>query len=168
MAFVADNFQRANGALGGNWGVVNQFHDNGLAIASQGGIQLLNHAFAPISTGGEAALCAYTGTTFGNNQWAQAQISAIAPSTSVVHITACTASGGTSVYTYTLTSGSALQTGEWIYVAGMTNAGNNSPGASGFQITALGGGTFSVLNASPGANESGSNGTGTIASDSVC
>lgn len=167
MPQVSYNFRVPDGPLSAPWGSVFQFSDSG--IASNGGIQINNNAFSPVNSGGESALAAYTGVVFGNDQWAQAQIAAIAPFTSVVNITACTSSAGTSTYTYTLTSGNALLIRQQVYVTGMQNVGNNSPGSGGgFQITALGVGTFSVANASPGANESGSNGTGQSASDSIC
>ena len=165
--FVTDNFLRPDGALGGNWGTVFPFADSAaLNPTPTGGIQLKSHAFAPITSGGDAALCSYTGATFANDQWACAQIATIAPFIFQGTISACSSSAGTSTYTYALTIGSALVVGQWIYVTGMTNSGNNS--SVGFKITGLGVNTFSVSNASPGANESGSSGTGTIASDSIC
>jgi YVTN family beta-propeller protein len=65
---------------------------------------------------------------------------------SVVSITAATASTPpmTTTYTYTLTSGPALQTGTSIVITGMADAGNNGT----FMITAVGAGTFTVANAS--------------------
>lgn len=166
---VIDTFNRPDGALGGAWGAIGSCTDNTTANPGPytGGIQLKNHAFAPIDNGTDVGLCAYNGQTFANDQWASAKIAAIAPFTSVVHITACSSAAGTSTYTYTLTSGAALIVTQQIYITGMTNAGNNSP-TGGFNITALGTGTFSVANGSPGANESGSNGTGTTPSDSTC
>jgi hypothetical protein len=161
--FVSDNFTRPNSiALNGNWDAVVPFNTS--AWGSAGGLQILNNAFAGLSSGGGAAMSIYPGT-FGNNQYAQATISAIAAFTSVVSITACSASAGTSTYTYTLVSGASLQLRQQVYISGMTNSGNNS-GSNGFFITALGAGTFSVANASPGANESGSTGTGKSPSDS--
>ena len=127
-----------------------------------GGIEIVAHAFAPISTGGSGAFSIATGPSFGDDQYARATISAIAVYTSVVAITACVSAAGTSVYTYTLTSGAALQDNQQLYITGMQHSGNDG----NFQITALGAGTFSVLNASPGANETGSSGTGNSPSDS--
>lgn len=166
---LSDTFLRPDGTLGGSWGPVGSCTDNSTANPGPytGGIQLKNHAFAPVGNGTDVGLCAFTGVSVGNDQWASASIAAIAPFTSVVNITACTSSAGTSTYTYTLTSGAALIVNQQIYITGMTNAGNNSPTA-GFNITGLGAGTFNVSNATPGANESGSNGTGTSPSDSVC
>jgi hypothetical protein len=170
MAYVSDNFNRSNGSLGANWSAVVPWSDVNSDV-STAGIQLLSSAFAPTSTAGNAAYAAWgTGWnigSFGNNQWASASIAVIAPFTSVVAITACTSTGGTSTYTYTLTSGAALLVKQQFYITGMQNSGNNSP-LGGFQITSLGVGTFSVANASPGANESGSSGTGNSPSDSIC
>lgn len=80
---------------------------------------------------------------------------------SVTAITACTASGGNGVYTYTLSSGPALRIGMSIVITGMTNAGNNGT----FTITALGSGTFTVVNASA-VTESGSSGAGNVNANS--
>ncbi len=170
MPIVQDTFQRSNS--GGNslnspqWLTPFPFSEANVGSTS-GGIQVLNNAFAPLSSGGDSALTVWLGQTFGNDQWAQATIAAIAAFTSQVSITACSSAAGTSTYTYTLTSGAALIVNQQIYVTGMTNAGNNSPTA-GFKITALGSGTFSVANASPGANETGSTGVGKSPSDSNC
>jgi hypothetical protein len=170
MTYVAESFNRPDGALSPNWSSYFPFSDVN-ADVSAGGIQVLSKAFASLSaTGNGAYACWKNGwgvTSFANNQWAKASIAAIAPSTSVVAITACVSSGGTSTYTYTLTTGAALLVNQELYIAGMKNAGNNSP-VGGSQITALGSGTFSIANASPGANESGSAGTGNSPSDSVC
>ena len=169
MSFVADNFNRPNGSLGLNWGAVVPFSDAG--DVSNAGIQLVNSAFAAASSPGDAAYAAWgTGwgvSSFGNNQWAQGTVAAIASFTSVINITACVPVGGTSTYTYTLSSGSALVIHQQLYITGMQNSGNNSP-TGGFQITGLGVGTFTVANASPGLSEVGSNGTGTSPSDSIC
>ena len=165
MAIVGDTFQRANGTLQSSSWLVPAFPFSEAGVGSiGGGIQIKNNAFAPLDSGGDAALSVWQGQTFGNDQWAAASIASIAPFTSQVHITACSSSAGTSTYTYTLTSGAALQTLQQIIISGMTNSGNNV----NKQITGLGAGTFSVANASPGANESGSNGTGKSPSDSNC
>ena len=170
MSYVSDNFNAANGSLSANWAAVTGWSDIS-GGSTTGGIQLLNKAFAPSSSPGNAAYAAWgTGwsiSSFGNNQWAQASIAAIAAFTSVVAITACSASGGVSTYTYTLTSGAALVVNQELYITGMQHSGNNSP-TGGFQVTGLGSGTFTVANASPGANESGSSGTGNSPSDSIC
>lgn len=74
----------------------------------------------------------------------------------VVAISANTHSGSNNTYTYTLTSGPALRVGMSIVITGMTNAGNNGT----YTITALGAGTFTVVDAG-GVTEAGSAGTGT-------
>lgn len=74
-------------------------------------------------------------------------------------ITAATQSGTATTYSYTLTSGTPLQIGMKIIVAGMQSPGNNGL----FTITALGTGTFTVTN--PGGSTSASqSGTGTVGS----
>jgi uncharacterized protein (TIGR02217 family) len=72
-----------------------------------------------------------------------------------VSISAASISGINTTYTYTLSSGAALEVGMRIVITGMTNAGNNGT----FYITALGAGTFTVVNAS-GVNASGQTGSG--------
>lgn len=82
---------------------------------------------------------------------------------SVVSVTAATKSGNNVTYTYTLTSGPVLRIGMSLVIISMTNGGNNGT----FTITALGSGTFTVVNAS-GVTESGSSGSGsTTANASV-
>jgi hypothetical protein len=81
---------------------------------------------------------------------------------SVVSITAATHSGSNNTYTYTLTSGPALRVGMSIVVSGMTNSGNNGT----FTITALGSGTFTVVDSS-GVTETGSSGSGTVTANST-
>ena len=105
-----------------------------------------------------------TGVTFGNDQYAQAKISTIAPFTSVVSITAASQSGSNTTYRYTLTSGAELIVPQVIYISGMADVGNNG---SNFITTALGNGTFTVANPS-GVTRSGQSGTGISPSDSVC
>src|ERR1700733_45796 len=161
--FVFDNFNRPNGSLGDNWSTPVGVDEGGGNSSAR--IEILNNSFAPSSLPGRGALSVWTGLSFNNDKWAQATISAIAPFTSIVAITACTSSLSTSTYAYTLTSGAALISTQQIYVTGMTNSANNSPRA-GFIITSLGSGTFSVSNASPGSNETGSSGTGKSPSDS--
>ena len=80
------------------------------------------------------------------------------PATTVT-ITAATQSGSNTTYTYTLTSGPALQTGQSINIIGMTDASDN--GTFIITIANPGSGTFTVINAS-GAAVSGQNGIGTV------
>jgi hypothetical protein len=75
--------------------------------------------------------------------------------TTSVSITAATLSGVNITYTYTITSGPALTLNMWLLITGMTHSGNNGS----FGITALGSGTFTVLNGS-GVTETGSSGSG--------
>lgn len=69
-------------------------------------------------------------------------------------ITACAAESGNGVYDYTLTRGGAPAIGQTLDITGMTDPANNGT----FVVTALGVGTFTVVNASA-APESGSDGT---------
>jgi hypothetical protein len=156
--YVSDNFLRADGSLGSNWStpVIPPVY---VGLGATGSIQLKSHAFAATSAnGGQAQSVWAGGQTFANDQYAQYTVAQPGVNTSTLSITACSASAGTSTYTYTLSSGAALIVNQQIYISGMQHSGNNS--TVGFIITALGSGTFSVLNASPGANESGSTGTG--------
>jgi Chitobiase/beta-hexosaminidase C-terminal domain/Putative Ig domain len=153
---VSDTFLRANGALGSNW----------TSIEPDGTIQVISHAYASGSgtqTGFPTQYGIWAGgQPFSPDQLISAQISAIAAEWSVVSITAATYSAGNTTYNYTLTSGAALQTNQEIIVSGMTHGGNNG----NFLITALGGGTFTVVNASGvTATESG---TGISPADSLC
>lgn len=160
MTYVADNFNRGNGPLGGFWSTpIKPSTGSGI-----GGIQLLNNAFTASVGSCNYIQSVVQGYTFGNDQWAQITLAATPTNKSTLHITACSSSAGTSTYTYTLTAGAALFVGQQVYISGMTNSGNNS--TTGFLVTALGSGTFSVSNATPGANESGSNGTGIGPGDS--
>ncbi len=157
---ASDNFARPDGSLGSNWSVLS---DNG---GSDGGIQLLDHGFAPTS-GSQTAFPTSIGTwvgagTFGPNQYASVQISAIAPEQSVVAITAATLSGSNTIYNYTLTSGQALQVPQPINITGMANPGNNG----NFVISALDTGSFTVPNAA-GATATSQTGTGISATDSL-
>jgi hypothetical protein len=157
---VTDNFARPDGGLGSNWSVLS---DNG---GSDGGIQLLNNAFAP-SSGSQTGFPTSIGTwdggqTFGPNQYAKVQISAIAPEQSVVAITGATLSGSNTVYTYTLTGGQALQTPQPINITGMADSGNNGS----FVISALATGTFTVPNAH-GVTATDQSGAGISATDSL-
>lgn len=81
---------------------------------------------------------------------------------SVVAITAAAIVGTTTTYTYTLSSGPALRVGMSLTITGMADAGNNGT----FTITALGAGTFSVVNAG-GVNRGGQAGTGATTAQSV-
>lgn len=76
-----------------------------------------------------------------------------------VSITAATQSGSNTTYTYTPTSGQALQAGQSINIIGMTNTSDN--GTFTIAIASPGSGTFTVVNAS-GATVSGQNGIGTV------
>jgi hypothetical protein len=80
------------------------------------------------------------------------------PTQSVINITAVTQSGTSTTYSYTLTSGPALQVGRRITVTGMTSPADNGA----FTITALGNGSFTVGNAI-GVSAGGQSGTGTVA-----
>lgn len=75
---------------------------------------------------------------------------------SLLSITAASRSGSNTTYTYTLTSGIALISGMTISITGFSHSGNNGT----FVITGLGGGTFTVVNAS-GFTESGQTAVGT-------
>jgi len=80
------------------------------------------------------------------------------PTQSVVSITGAMQSGATTIYSYTLSSGPALQVGRKITITGMANNGNNGV----FTIAGLGNGTFTVGNAI-GVTASGQAGSGTVA-----
>lgn len=79
----------------------------------------------------------------------------------VLSITAASQSGSDTTYTYTLTSGPDLQVGTSITISGMADTGNNGT----FTVTAVGGGTFTVVNPS-GVTASTQAGMGTV--DLVC
>lgn len=66
-------------------------------------------------------------------------------------------SGSDTTYTYTLTSGPDLQVGTVVVITGMANPGNNGT----FTVTAVGSGTFTVVNPS-GVTAGSQNGTGTV------
>ena len=157
---ATDNFDRPDGNLGSNWSVLSNFG------GSDGGIQLLDHAFAPTSgsqMGFPTSIGSWVGPgTFAPNQFASVQISAIAPEQSVVAITGATLSGQNTTYTYTLTSGQALLTPQPIIITGMADAGNNGS----FVISALDSGTFTVPNAN-GVTATAQAGTGISATDSL-
>jgi hypothetical protein len=157
---VTDNFARPDGTLGPNWSVLS---DDG---GSDGGIQLVDNAFAPTDgsqTGFPTSIGTWVGGgTFGPNQFAKIQISAIAPEQSVVAISAATLAGRNTIYAYNLTSGQALQSPQPITIAGMGDMGNNGS----FVISALDTGTFTVPNAT-GVTATGQSGTGISATDSL-
>jgi hypothetical protein len=158
---VVDNFERANGGLGPNWSVLSNIG------GSDGGIQLLNNAFAPTSDS-QTAFPTSVGTwaggqTFGPNQYAKVQIRAIAPQQSVIAITGAMTLGRKTSYTYTLTSGQTLQTPQPVNIAGMADPGNNGA----FVINALDTGTFTVSNPN-GVTATAQNGVGISATDSLC
>jgi len=166
---VSDSFTRAdNLSLGPAWAYV--------AGGSVGGVpantQILSNAAAPGS--GETAGAGPYPTSFAvyltplatADQIVQATLAAIAPSTSVLSITACTAntpSAGQATYTYTLTSGAALQTNQEVIITGMQNAGSNITYALTLSAT---GSTFVIANGAA-VTESGSSGTGITATDSL-
>jgi hypothetical protein len=158
---VVDNFERPDGGLGPNWSVLSNIG------GSDGGIQLLNNAFAPTSDS-QTAFPTSVGTwaggqTFGPNQYAKVQIRAIAPQQSVLAITGAMKLGRNTSYTYTLTSGQALQTPQPVNIAGMADGGNNGA----FVISALDTGTFTVSNPD-GVTATVQNGIGISATDSLC
>jgi hypothetical protein len=165
---VTDNFARADGVLGPNWSGPYTSLNSGLGEGAVGigGILINNQGFGPINAhGGDSYALWAGGQTFANDQYAKAVVKTVAPYTAVLNITACTSSGGNSTYTYTVASGNAATpiSGGFLYVkiSGMQNSGNNGT----FTATTFGSGTFTVANATPGANESGSTGTGICASD---
>jgi hypothetical protein len=156
---ASDNFQRADGPLGGSW----EYFPNNSSQTGMGGIQILNNAFGPADASGGDAYAIWPGT-FSNDQWAQAEVSTVAPPTSTVAITAAVRIGSETTYTYTLTSGAPLLVSQYIVITGMSEAGNNS-GTNNLIITRLGAGTFTVTNRS-GVTAYGQNGVGVSPSDS--
>ena len=74
-----------------------------------------------------------------------------------VTITAAAASGSSTTYAYSLTSGPGLQAGMSIVITGMRAQGDNGV----FTVTGIGAGTFTVTNPT-GTNSSGESGTGTV------
>ncbi len=83
----------------------------------------------------------------------------------IVHITDALQAGSNTTYTYTVTIGPDVQPGETIAVSGIVTTTPNVDNGT-FTITAGGGGTFTVANAS-GESASGQNGSGTV-SNAVC
>jgi hypothetical protein len=157
---ATDNFARADGNLGSNWSVLSNFG------GSDGGIQILNNAFAPTDgsqTGFPTSIGTWIGpSTFGPNQYAKVEISAISPEQSVVAISGATLSGANTIYNYTLTSGQALKTPQPINITGMADIGNNG----NFVISDADSGTFTVPNGN-GVTDTSQTGTGISATDSL-
>jgi hypothetical protein len=79
----------------------------------------------------------------------------------VVTISAATQSGSDTTYAYTLNSGVDLEVGNSVTISGMTDVGNNGT----FTVTAVGGGTFTVVNPS-GVTTTAQAGQGTV--DLIC
>ena len=75
---------------------------------------------------------------------------------SALRVTAALESGTNTIYTYTLASGPRLHAGMRVVVENMQSSGNNGT----FSITAVGTGTFTVVNPA-GVTASSQNGTGT-------
>ena len=102
MTQVSDNFNRANGALGGAWSIPFPNATDNMANALTGSVLINGDGYGPINAGGGDAYSIYQGLTFGNNQWAIAYVNSVAPYTSTIAITGCTQSAGNTVYNYTL------------------------------------------------------------------
>lgn len=157
---ATDSFARANGTLGSNWSVLSNFG------GSDGGIRILNNAFAPTDgsqTGFPTSIGTWVGpNTFGPNQYAKVEISAIAPEQSVVTISGATLSGANTIYNYTLSSGQALQAPQPINITGMADVGNNGS----FVIGDVDSGTFTVPN-SHGVTAASQTGSGISPTDSL-
>ena len=121
------------------------------------GFLSVNNTLGPISSLG---LPKFTPTQFfvspdGTAAYILAEV--LPSQRSITNITAAAQSGTNTTYTYTLTSGPALQVGASIVITGMQNLTDNGV----FVITALNPGTFTVANAT-GINAGGENGTGTV------
>lgn len=85
------------------------------------------------------------------------QIAAPVGQSPTVQITGALLSGSNTTYTYRVVSGLPLKIGMSIAITGMANAGNNGT----FTVTALGPGTFTVVNAS-GVTANNQAGTGVV------
>lgn len=162
MTTVSDTFVRAdNPSLGANWSVGNP------AGAPNGSMELKNNSFAPAAiaqTGFPTAFGVWNGgQQFNRHQYVTLKVTAFAANQSLVSISAASQSGSTTTYTYTLSSGAALQNPQAIIVTGMADAGNNGA----FVINGLAAGTFSVNNPS-GVTRGAQTGTGTSPTDSLC
>lgn len=79
---------------------------------------------------------------------------------SVMVISAASQSAGNTTYTYTLTTGYAVVPGSGVTITGMADSGNNGT----FTVTAVGAGTFTVVNAN-GVTHAGQTGAGTLFED---
>lgn len=79
---------------------------------------------------------------------------------SVYAISAAVQSGGSTTYTYTITSGYTAQVGQGITISGMADSGNNGT----FSIASIGAGTFTVTNVN-GVTRSVQTGTSTTFED---
>jgi len=95
------------------------------------------------------------GDTFTVRRGCSKTLSACTGYSTIVGITAASQSGGNTTYSYTITSGPPLATGGLMGITGMVASGNNGT----FVITALGSGTFTVVNGS-GVTASAQTGTG--------
>jgi trimeric autotransporter adhesin len=76
----------------------------------------------------------------------------------VVAISSASQNGSNTTYTYVVNSGPALQIGETVVIAGMTDGGNDGT----FTISALGAGTFTVSNTFGVTTTASQNGSGTV------
>jgi len=169
MTSVSDSFARANNlSLGPNWAYL-----AGGGGGTAANVQILSNAVAagpgPSSSGFATSFAGYLTQLQTPEQIITAQLASIAPSTSVVSITACTAnspSAGQATYTYTLTSGAALLVPQEVIITGMQNGGSNIPYALTISVTGTSSGTFVIANGAA-VTESGSTGTGTTATDSI-
>jgi hypothetical protein len=131
---------------------------------------LAGYSFGPVALQETIASANITGANFtasaaANDQWAQSTLTAIAPNTATLSLTAVMGSGSTWTYAYTVSQGSVTNAVAGGYlcvkISGMQHSGNNGT----FVATIFGSGTFTISNAS-GASESGSSGTGICPSDS--
>jgi len=166
VSSASDSFARANNAsLGPNWsGNILNPNPNSYPAA-----QILSNAVASASgsfLGFYNSFQIYkTIVPQTPDQLVTAQISAVAPSTSVISITGCTANtpiAGQATYNYTLTSGAGLVQPQEIIITGMTNGANNV-----FALTvSVTGSTFVIANAGA-ITEAGSTGTGVTPTDSL-
>lgn len=160
---VSDNFQRPDGPLGGAFGPV-----VGIGTPA-GGIRVFNDAFTanPPGQSGGNAVSVYSGS-YGNDQYAGAQIKAIQGFRSTLTIDSATQVGGNTTYHYTLVEGEDPIVPQAMFITGMGNAGNNSPDGLVFVTTAVNttAKTFTVANAS-GVTAIGQSGTSISATDAI-
>ena len=165
MSSASDSFTRAdNLSLGPNWTYVNPTGVNPVNS------QIISNA---VAAGPGPFLC-YSASFAAYNavvpqtpdQVITSQISAVAPPTSVLSITAVTANSpiaGQATYAYTLSSGAALVQPQEIIITGMQNAANNQTYSLTVSVT---GSTFVIANAGA-ISESGSTGTGLTPTDCI-